>query len=131
MHQKDSNRFNKRRTSVVFQVCQSVPQSPGVCRRCSTAPVVVMAPAFTAVSVTFTSTGNSRTLAPGWDQGPEEKSLGVHRRATDSGWGTGWSPAASPARLEPVCRVTATLQAIVASPAPATPAGRERCVTSK
>lgn len=73
--------------------------------------------------------GSCRTWGPGWGQGLQAP--GLHTAPPDSGWATGWSQAASPARGEPVSRVTATQQGIVASPAPATRAGREQCVTSK
>lgn len=82
-----------------------------------------------AASVTCTSTGSSRTWGPGWGQGLQAP--GLHRAPPDSGWATGWSQAASPAREAPASRVTATQQGIAASPAPATQAGREHCVTSK
>lgn len=106
-----------------------MPQSPGVSHPCSIAQADETAPASMAVSVICTSTGSSRTLVPGWGRGL--RALGQHRAPPDSGWATGWSQAASPAREAPVSRVTATQQGIVASPAPATRAGREQCVTSK
>lgn len=88
-----------------------------------------MAPASMAASVTCTSTGSSRTWQLGWGQG--QQALGLHRAQPDSGWAKGWSQAASPAREAPASRATATQQGIVASPAPATQAGRGHFVTSK
>lgn len=111
------------------QVCQNVPRSQGVSHPCSTAQEDAMVPASMAASVTCTSTGSSRTFQLGWGQG--QQVLGLHRALPDSGWATGWSRAASPAREASAARVTATQQAIVASPAPATRAGRGQCVTSK
>lgn len=116
-------------TPFFLQVCQNVPRPRGVSRPCSTAQEDAMAPASMAVSVTCTSTGSSRTWRLGWGQG--HQALGLHRAPPDSGWATGWSQAASPAREAPASRVTATQQGIVASPAPATRAGRGPCVTSK
>lgn len=112
-----------------LQVCQNVPQPPGVSPLCSIAQAAATAPASTAASVTSTSTGSSRTWGPGWGRGLQ--ALGPRRAPPDSGWATGWSQAASPAREAPASRATATQQGIAASPAPATRAGRGHCVTSK
>lgn len=112
-----------------LQVCQNGPRPPGVSHPCSTAQEDATAPASTAASETCTSTGSSRTWGPGWAQGSQ--ALGLHRAPPDSGWATGWSQAASPARQAPASRVTATQRGTVASPAPATRAGQGHCVTSR
>lgn len=88
-----------------------------------------MAPAFTAVFATSTSTGSSRTWRRAWSRGP--RALRLRRALADGGWAMEWSQAASHAREEHVSRETATQRATGASAAPATRAGRELCVTSK
>lgn len=115
--------------SFFFQGCRSGPQPLGVSLPCSTAQVDAMALVSTAASVTCTSMESFRTWGLAWGLGLQ--ALGQHRAPPDSGWATVWSQAASLVREESASRVTATQQGTVASPAPATRAGQEHCVTSK
>lgn len=113
----------------LLQECQNVPQHWGVCHHCSTAQEDATALVSTAASVTCTSMGSSRTWQLDWGLGQAD--LPVLKAAAGSGWAKGLSQVASLVREAPASRVTVTPQGIGASPAHATQAGQEHCVTSR